>query len=269
MPPVPTGASTPLPPYAPFHHASTRMEARTWEWEFGAGADARLRVLVWLQPDPAGGPISARDWVFTADVAGTRSMEFAGQIRAQAGSQGSTPPPPTAPPLVTRTKTFAFTGHANWDGPDRNILEPWASQVTVGRTPSWLWRPYLSIPSAAQTFAASSEEVVSARLRLTAAETPQAAWAPIVGTSTRADITSSQPGSSTRRNAAPGSRTYSANAPSGWTDLAATTLAALKAGDPTLYLDYPTTSTPYLRFHGTGASSSLRPMLEITVRSRT
>ena len=124
----------------------------------------------------------------------------------------------------------------------------------------------MTIPAAARTFASSAEELVEARVRLTASETPQASWAPMFGTSTSADHVSSEP---SRRNVNPGTRTYSPSNPAGWSTVTGNTLAALKAGDPTLVIDYPTSTTPYLRFHGPGAGTSLRPMLELTVRSRT
>lgn len=210
--------------------------------------------------------ISARDWVFTVDVAGTRSKDFAGQVRAQPGAQTTTPPPPSTPPLVTRTQQFALGSHSSWSGSQGRAQGTYAAFVTVGRTPTFLWRTYLTIPAAARTFASSAEELVEARVRLTASETPQASWAPMFGTSTSADHVSSEP---SRRNVNPGTRTYSPSNPAGWSTVTGNTLAALKAGDPTLVVDYPTSTTPYLRFHGPGAGTSLRPMLELTVRSRT
>ena len=262
MPPRPTGASPELLPYAPVTY-STSWQHVSWSYSVGSTLASTARVLFWIYRDSGNDPM-ARNFVVEASMAKVHGAAgFAGSVRATPGGTGDQNTPPS---LVERTERFDLGPHSLWTGNTRAQWGYRLGDIQAGRDGTGLlWDTMILSPQAARNMISASEELVSARIRLHMSEN-QHTMRPSIGTVRTTAITgSTRPAT---RNINPGSRTYGPTAPSGWTDVAAHTLTAMKAGDPGFVITYPSTSTPVGRFHGPGASAALRPQLEITVRSR-
>lgn len=265
-PPRPGGGDTEADPYCPVLYGPSWVPA-TWTWSIPvATVDRRVRALLWIFRQGTTNP-EARNFVVTPSLYRVPDAPaFAGTVRANPGSSGTVPSPP--PPLVTRTTRHDLGPHSLWADKTRATYGYRLGDVQIGKSDSGLlWETLIRIPSAALSEISAAEELVSARVRLSGSQTPRASIRPRIGTTATSSVTpSSFPAV---QGVAPGSRTYTVETPSGWTTLGAATIARLKAGDPTLYLTYPSTSQTCVRFQGPGTASAVRPQIEITTRSRT